>query len=204
MTDANIKNAIDIASNKYIIFIADMYGNNKYTHDRNEAKIWATECKANPLQGRIRSNAALNTFIKEVNERYIGNPSKIAVVGFCFGGGNALELARSGADVQAVICIHGDLVSQNPTIHKLKQHILILHGSLDLTTPLKDRLIFEKEMDDSKSKWQMNVYGGVYHNFTEKGENIPTVSVYDYDIAQQSIISMNKFIEHVFLYEYKM
>lgn len=115
---ANLNNALYIASNQYIVFVVDMYGDGKYTDNREDAKRWSSELKSRPFEGIKRSNIALNTSIKEAPNRGIGDTSKLAVVGFYFGGVNALELARSGANVSAVVCIHGNLVSSNPTIQK--------------------------------------------------------------------------------------
>lgn len=187
LTKINIKNALEIASDKYIVFLTDMYGLGKYTTNEKESKTWATEFKENPLEGRKRSNDALQTFIKEAKKRCIGDIDKISVVGFCFGGGNALELARSGADVSVIICLHGDLISKYPTNFKLKQNILVLHDSLDSTTPLEDRIIFEKEMNDTKTNWQMNIYGGIY-----------TENTYNRSVNIKVFIFINVFIENSF------
>jgi dienelactone hydrolase len=70
--------------------------------------------RADRVEGRKRVVAGLNTLVAEANKRGIGDPSRKVAVGFCFGGGNVLELARAGADVSAVVCLHGDLATTMP------------------------------------------------------------------------------------------
>ena len=90
--------------------------------------------------------------------------SRQAAAGLCFGGGNVLELARTGADVKAVVCLHGDLLTPTPArAGEIKAAVCVLHGSADPVVPKKDRDAFEAEMEASGAKWQMLVFGGLLH-----------------------------------------
>ena len=98
-----------------------------------------------------RIAAALDTLRARKRKRKIGDLKRQAAVGFCFGGGNVLELARSGADIQAVICLHGDLLTPMPAKPgDIKAAICVMHGSKDPVVPKKDRDSFEAEMEASR------------------------------------------------------
>jgi len=83
----------------------------------------------------------------------------------------ALELARIGEDIAAVVALHGKLVSTLPASarKKIKSKILACLGADDPHVPLQQRLDFEIEMRAEKVNWQMNIYGGVVHGFTTPG-----------------------------------
>src|SRR5262245_17052050 len=108
VTDIAIKRAQKMAGDKYVAFVADMYGDGRTSAGPPESGELMMAVRADRVEGRKRIKAALDTMIAEADKRGIGDPSKKAAVGFCFGGGNVLELARSGADVDAVVCLHGD------------------------------------------------------------------------------------------------
>jgi dienelactone hydrolase len=85
-----------------------------------------------------------------------------AAVGFCFGGGNVLELARDGADLAAAVSIHGDLKTALPAEQgRVKAALLVVHGAPDPVAPKADRDAFEAEMNAAGAKWQMVVFSGV-------------------------------------------
>ncbi len=111
--------------------------------------------RADALERRRRIVAALETLRAESRKRGIGDLSRQAAAGFCFGGGNVLELARTGADVKAVVCLHGDLLTPIPArAGEIKAAVCVLHGSADPVVPKKDRDAFEAEMEASGAKWQ--------------------------------------------------
>ena len=114
VTDDAIKRAATIAGSKYVAFVADMYGGGKIPAGPPEAAPLANALRADAPERRRRIGAALDTLRSESTRRKIGDLKRQAAVGFCFGGGNVLELARTGADVQAVICLHGDLLTPLP------------------------------------------------------------------------------------------
>jgi dienelactone hydrolase len=91
-------------------------------------------------------------------------------IGYCFGGGTALELARSGAELSGVVSFHGNLDTPIPGDAKdIKAKVLVLHGADDpLVTP---ELVhaFQGEMRTAAADWQMVIYGGAVHSFTNPG-----------------------------------
>ena len=111
VSDDSINRAGIIAGSKYVVFVADMYGGGKIPAGPPEAGPLANALRADALERRQRIAAALDALRRESAKRKIGDLKRQAAVGFCFGGGNVLELARTGADLQAIICLHGDLLT---------------------------------------------------------------------------------------------
>ena len=99
VTEPAIKRAQKMAGDKYVALVADMYGEGKTCEGPPTSQEWMMAVRSDRVEGRKRG---------------IGDSTKKAAVGFCFGGGNVLELARSGADVNAVVCLHGDLQTTMP------------------------------------------------------------------------------------------
>ena len=166
MSDDAITRAQAMAGSKYVAFVADMYGSGRIADGPQEAGSLANAVRQDTAERRRRIVAALETLRREGDARGIGDLSRQAAAGFCFGGGNVLELARAGADVQAVICAHGDLVTPMPAKPgDIKAAICVLHGSKDPVVPKEHRDAFEAEMEACGAKWQMLVFGGLLHSF---------------------------------------
>jgi dienelactone hydrolase len=199
MADDSLKRAATMAGSKYVAFVADMYGGGKISAGPPEAATLANALRANAPERRRRIAAALDALRNESDKRKIGDLSRQAAAGFCFGGGNVLELARAGADVQAVICLHGDLLTPLPAKPgDIKAAICVLHGSKDPVVPKKDRDIFESEMEASGAKWQMLVFGGLLHSFCEIESDVPEIARYDAGAARQSYNMVDDFATAAF------
>jgi dienelactone hydrolase len=92
-----------------------------------------------------------------------------SVVGFCFGGLAALEYARSGADLTAVVSIHGNLETNQPAQPgSLRPRILACHGAADPHVPMAQTAAFAAEMEAAGADWELVVYGGAMHGFTHR------------------------------------
>src|SRR5262249_25783282 len=111
VTDNAIRRAQKMAGGKNVAFVGCMYGEGKTRVGPPTSQEWMMAVRADRVEGRKRVNAALATLVAEADKRGIGDAGKKAAVGFCFGGGNVLELARSGTELDAVVCLHGDLVT---------------------------------------------------------------------------------------------
>jgi len=200
VTEDSIKRAAAIAGNKYIAFVADMYGGGKTPCGPPEAAPLANGLRADAPERRRRIAAALDALRREGDTRKIGDLKRQAAVGFCFGGGNVLELARTGADIQAVICVHGDLLTPAPAKPgDVKAAICVLHGSKDPVVPKHDRDVFEAEMEASGAKWQMLVFGGLLHSFCEIESDVPGIARYDAGAARQSYNMIDDFVTAAFV-----
>jgi dienelactone hydrolase len=151
----------------YAVFCADIYGKGIRPEGVKEASGMATKFRMETGRKMIR-NRALAALEKLKSYGFV-DPEKIAAVGYCFGGGCALELARSGADIKGVITFHGNLDAQDPMDAKnIRAKILVLHGAADPNVPWKTVDAFRKEMDDAKVDWYLTAYGGAVHSFTQK------------------------------------
>lgn len=139
----------------------DLYGNNKTVETPTEAQVMATPFYQDPEMGVAR----LNKYIELAKENPRVDPEKIYVIGYCFGGTQALNLARSGADVKGVVSFHGGLTTTMKS-EGIKAEVLAINGLADPMVPAKDRSQFEKEMKGLKANYRMINYQGATHAFT--------------------------------------
>jgi dienelactone hydrolase len=199
VTDDAIKRAATMAGSNYVAFVADMYGGGKIPAGPPEAAPLANGLRTDAPERRRRIGAALDMLRSESAKRKIGDLKRQAAVGFCFGGGNVLELARAGADVQAVICLHGDLLT--PLAAKpggIKAAICVMHGAKDPVVPKHDRDVFEAEMEAAGATWQMLVFGGLLHSFCEIESDVPGIACFDPGAARQSYGMIDAFAKAAF------
>jgi dienelactone hydrolase len=176
-----------------------MYGDGKTCEGPPTSQDWMMAVRADRVEGRKRANAALNALVGEANKRGIGDSTKKAAVGFCFGGGNVLELARSGADVNAVVSLHGDLQTTMPAKPgDIKAAVFVIHGSKDPVAPKADRDALEAEMDGVGANWQMLVFGGRLHSFAEEETMMKGIAEYHAGAAHQTYRILDDFIQDAF------
>jgi dienelactone hydrolase len=156
--------AQQLAKLGYVAFVLDPYGDGKVTTDPKEAGKWAGALRGGDRKElRERANAALDLLKR--NEHV--DPEKVAAIGYCFGGTAALELARSGAELAGVVSFHGSLGTPHPEDAKnIKGKVLICHGADDTFESPEEIAGFQQEMRDAKVDWQMNIYSGAVHAFT--------------------------------------
>jgi dienelactone hydrolase len=122
-----------------------------------------------------------------------------AAVGFCFGGGNVLELARDGADLAAAVSIHGDLKTALPAGKgTIKAALMVAHGAPDPVAPKADRDAFEAEMDAAGAKWQMVVFSGILHAYTDQDADVPGVAAWDEPATRQTYALTHQFLADAF------
>ncbi len=158
--------AQQLASEGYIAFAADMYGQGKTAAHPDEAKKMAAAVRENLGDWVKRATAALEVLKSQPQ----CDTSKLAAIGYCFGGSTALQLAFSGADLKAVTSFHGALPV--PTAEQVKQTkatLLICHGAKDSFIPEETIQKFRTALDDGGADWEMDYYAGAEHSFTVKG-----------------------------------
>ncbi len=150
----------------YIAFAADIYGKGIRPATSQEAGAQAGIYKKNPKLMRQRVCAGLDVLRREP----LCDPKRVAAIGYCFGGTCVLELARSGAGVAGVVSFHGGLATASPADAKnIRGKVLVLHGGDDPHVPPKEVEAFEDEMRAAGVDWQLVVYGGAVHAFTNPG-----------------------------------
>lgn len=164
---ADTKRRVDmLAQLGYVAFAADIYGKGQRPKDGAAAGPLAGKWKKDPTALRRRARAALDVLAK--NPRVDGK--RLGAIGFCFGGTTALELARAGAPLAAIVSFHGGLGTTTPADAKnIKGKVLALHGADDPHVPPTEVSAFETEMRDAKVDWQLVAYGGAVHAFSVPG-----------------------------------
>jgi dienelactone hydrolase len=181
----------------YVAFVADIYGKGVRPANAQEASAEAGKYKNNRPLLRARVRAALD----ELKKHSQVDTKRLAAMGYCFGGGTVLELARSGADVLGVVSFHGTLDSPTPEDAKnIKGKVLVLHGGDDPYVPAKDVMAFQDEMRKAGVDWQFVAYGGAVHAFTVKGAgNDPSKgAAYNEAADKRSFKAMQTFFAEIF------
>jgi len=155
--------AKQLAGMGYVALVGDLYGGGKTTTDPKEAASLSGSFKANRAELCARARAALDTLKADPH----ADTSRVAVIGYCFGGTTALELARSGADVQGVATFHAGLdVPDTGDASNIRAKILVMTGGDDPNVPPAVLNAFEDQMRKGKVDWEVVVFGGAVHSFT--------------------------------------
>jgi dienelactone hydrolase len=181
----------------YVAFAADIYGSDRPTGMADAGKISAGYKKDRALYRR-RVLAGLEQLRKRPNV----DPARLAVIGYCFGGAGALELARINAPVVGVVTFHGSL-EQDPYLGDatpIQPKILVLHGADD---PYENRAAvatLEKELDAGKADYQVTLYSGTVHAFTqpESGDDPSKGVAYNASSDKRSWAAMEGFFAEIF------
>ncbi|HEY3949159.1 dienelactone hydrolase family protein [Phenylobacterium sp.] len=159
----------------YVAFALDYHGGGApIAMETAQARLRAWF--ADPAGIRIRAQAGLDVLIAQPDV----DPGRVAAIGYCFGGATALELARTGADLKAVVGFHSGLKTGRPQDSaNIKGKVLVLMGADDPLVPAEHRADFERDMTAAKVDWRMVVMGGVQHSFTNPdaaGLGIPGIA----------------------------
>jgi len=153
-----------LAEAGYVAFCADIYGRGIRPKTPDEAGKQAGAYKNDRALTRARATAGL----AQLTANPAVDPKRVAVIGYCFGGMVALELARSGADLAGAVVFHGDLSNPTPADDKnVKARLLVLQGGDDPFVPAKAVAAFEDEVRAAGVDWQLVQYGGAVHAYTD-------------------------------------
>ncbi|MEZ0375412.1 MAG: dienelactone hydrolase family protein [Candidatus Sericytochromatia bacterium] len=189
--------ADQLAAMGYVVFAPDIYGKGIRPGTPEAAGKQATIYRSDRKLMRSRAQAGLNVLLAEPGV----DKHKVAAIGFCFGGGVALELARSGAPLAGVVSLHGNLDTPNPAdARQIKGQVLVLHGADDPHVKPEQVAGFAKEMHDAGVKWQLNAYGGAVHAFSDPnaGNDVKSGAAYNAEAAKRSWQDMTRFFANLF------
>lgn len=179
----------------YVAFAADMYGGNKVTDKPSQAQEWMQEITADAEFWRERAAAGL----AQLQKSELVDQSKIAAIGYCFGGGTVLQMAYAGTDIQGVVSFHGSL----PIVGKednIKTKILAAHGNADSFIAREILEQFQQELDKTDADWQLINYGHARHAFTNPNAGKYGVENLQYNekADKRSWLAMQQFFAEIF------
>ena len=180
----------------YVAFAADMYGDGQSTIDPNKAKELSTPFYGKPLMAE-RAKAALN----QLTASGLVDESKLAAIGFCFGGAACQVLAYSGAPLKGIVSFHGALVPlPADAAGKTRAKFLVLQGELDPHVDLDQRLAFIKSLDQGKIDFQFLTYSGALHAFMNpEADKFHLEGIgYNAVVAQRAWNQMQLFFQEIF------
>jgi dienelactone hydrolase len=169
--------ALELEKQGYIAFVADIYGKGNIPTDFASAGKVAGQFKSDYNLYQKRISLALDQ-LKAAGSQ----SSKIAVIGYCFGGTGALETARAGFDVAGVVSIHGGLgkAADRPNV-PIKTKVLVENPAEDKSVKKEDLDNLVKEMNEGKADWQIITYANCGHTFTN-----PTSKEYNEVMAKRA------------------
>lgn len=198
LTDYEKMRARMLAEIGYNVFAADVYGAG-IRPQPPAAGEEAGKYKSDRKLFRSRMLAGLEVLRKD--ERT--DASRIAAIGYCFGGTGVLELARAGTDISGVVSFHGGLAAGEGLAAKaggVKAKVLCLHGAVDPYVPPAEVEGFRQEMAAAGADWQLLMYGGAVHAFTQKmaGEDASKGAAYDAKADARSWQDMRQFFAEIF------
>ncbi len=180
----------------YLAFALDMYGKGVVGSGPEEnAKLMQPF-----MEDRAKLQRRINAALYAVKLMPWVEDSKVAAIGFCFGGLCVLDLARSGADIAGVVSFHGLLTAPDniaePTI---KAKVLVLHGHDDPLVPPEQVAALQRELTAAGADWQLHVYGNTMHAFTNPVANDPGFgTVYQPVADRRSWQTMANFLAELF------
>lgn len=187
-----------LAEEGFPALACDFYGGGRYIESTDEAI---------PLATKLARNADLmaqhgREAIAALSARPEVDASRIAAIGYCFGGNVSVEIARSGLPLLAAVGFHGGAVAPDPARSKtITGKILLLLGACDPMIPIPMRNAFEEDMRAANVDFRMHIYGRVYHAFTNpKAETVglPDAVIYDAAADARSWVEMKAMLAEVF------
>ena len=162
-SDFEANKAERLAEMGYLAFAIDVYGQGRRAADVSEAEALMNEMLADRQELLNRLVLAVD----DIKKHELADSTKIAAIGFCFGGKCVLDIARSGLNLNGVVSFHG--ISDPPGIdHQgdIQAKILVLHGWEDPLALPKDIDMLATEMTERNATWEMDIFGRTGHAFT--------------------------------------
>jgi len=154
-----------LAEAGYAAFALDMYGKGVLGKSTEENMKLMTPFMEDRSKVTQRMRAALDA----ARGLDAVDSSRVAAIGYCFGGLCVLDLARSNADVRGVASFHALLKASGLPAQRISAKVLAMHGAEDPMTSMDDVIAFQKEMTASGADWQLHIYGHAKHAFAVPG-----------------------------------
>lgn len=190
-----------LAEEGYVALALDMYGDGRNTQHPEDAQRFVMEAVSNADVAKERFLAAVDVLKKHG----ASDPSKIAAIGYCFGGAVVLQMARLGAELDGVASFHGTLSPQGPPAQpgSFRAKVLVLHGADDSLVPPEQVASFTKEMEAAGVDYKLVEYPGAQHAFTnpeatERGQKLSMPLAYDEAADTRSWAELQSFLQRLF------
>ena len=198
VTDYTKNRARQLAELGYFAMVVDYYGEGKTVDNPEEAAQLSGEFYKVPINARLKFDKAKAQLLKFDNADY----NKIAVIGYCFGGAQALNMARLEDDLKGVVSFHGNLMTGiKPKNNDVK--ILVCNGQADTFVPAEEIAAFKKQMDSAKIDYKFIDYPNALHSFTNPeataiGEKYNIKVAYNKEADEKSWNDMKTFLTEIF------
>jgi dienelactone hydrolase len=200
LNDYARKRAQMLAELGYTALAVDMYGDGKTAMHPDDAGKFSSELMKNFDVAKTRFLTAMD-FLKQ---QPTVDPTKIAAIGYCFGGGVVLNMARQGADLKGVASFHGSLTAVKPAEPwMVKANVLVLNGADDKFIKPEQIEAFKKEMSEAKVDYTFISYPGAVHSFTSPdadalGKKFSMPIAYNADADKKSWDELKLFLKKIF------
>ena len=200
LNDYARKRARMLAEMGYVALAVDMYGDGKQAMHPEDAQKFTSELMKNFDVAKARFVAAMD-FLKQ---QAAVDPTRIAAIGYCFGGGVVLNMARQGIDLKGVASFHGSLTALKPTRPgAVKAKILVLHGADDKFIAPEQVMAFKQEMKNAGADFRFISYSGAVHSFTnpdadQLGKKFNMPIAYNADADKKSWDELRRFLNIIF------
>jgi dienelactone hydrolase len=180
----------------YTAFALDMYGKGVLGSgpEENTALMQPLLEDRSVLQQRMKAGLLAASSLPQVDAQ------NIAVMGYCFGGLCALDLARTQPELKGVVSFHGLLNAPGNTDgNRIGAKVLILHGHLDPLVPVEQVVACQQELTNAGADWQIHIYGKALHSFTNpKATDASTGLFYNADADRRSWQELRNFLAEIF------
>lgn len=192
----SIEMAHEVAAKDYVVMVADMFGVGYGAREKSYDELMKVSRQVrNDLPFLLGcGGAAYAALTAEADRLGLIDAAKKGAIGYCIGGGFALEQARAGADFKGTVVFHVTL--PNPVnaaaTPAIKGRVLALHGSADPVTPKPMMDALEAELTEARVDWQVMKFGHAVHSFCDKGQNGDALR-YDEKLCKQSYRMMRDF-----------
>ncbi len=194
------KRARMLAEMGYTALAVDMYGDGKEAAHPDDAGKFANEVFSNLPAGEARFTAAMD--ILKANP--YTDTEKIAAIGYCFGGGVVLHMARVGTDLKGVVSFHGSLGSMHtPEPGTVKAAVLVANGADDSFVTKEQIDALKAEMEAAGADYRFVSYPGAVHSFTNPAadgfaERFGLPLGYNKEADEASWRDMKEFFDKIF------
>ena len=187
--------AIELAQEGFVAMAVDMYGDARVGASTEENQ----SMMAPLIEDREKLKSVITAAVETGKQLEGVDTSKIAAIGYCFGGLVVLDLARSGIAINGVVSFHGLLMGSDISDKGIQAKVLVLHGERDPMVPLSMIDEFQQEMTEAQADWQLHSYGNAYHAFTNPDANDPDFGTqYNQNADKRSWQSMMNFFSEIF------